>query len=71
MGANVSDIASSELTAAAAPAAGNDAKARLAGDPRAFRNLMIRGALLQVVTLGIYRFWLTRPSSSVPKNNNT
>ena len=59
MGANVSDIASSELTAAAAPAAGNVAKARFTGDPRAFRNLMIRGALLQVVTLGIYRFWLT------------
>ncbi len=59
MGANVSDIASSELTAAAAPAAGNVAKARFTGDPRACRNLMIRGALLQVVTLGIYRFWLT------------
>jgi uncharacterized membrane protein YjgN (DUF898 family) len=35
------------------------AKARFTGDPRTFRNLMIRGALLQVVTLGIYRFWLT------------
>jgi len=59
MGANVSDIASSELPAAAAPAAGNVAKARFTGNPREFRNLMIRGALLQVVTLGIYRFWLT------------
>jgi uncharacterized membrane protein YjgN (DUF898 family) len=59
MGANVSDIASSELTAAAAPAAGNVAKARFTGDRRQFRNLMVRGALLQVVTLGIYRFWLT------------
>jgi uncharacterized membrane protein YjgN (DUF898 family) len=59
MGANMSDIAPSEFPAAAAPAAGNVAKAHFTGDPRAFRNLMIRGALLQVVTLGIYRFWLT------------
>ena len=55
----MSDIAPSEFPAAAAPAAGNVAKAHFTGDPRAFRNLMIRGALLQVVTLGIYRFWLT------------
>jgi uncharacterized membrane protein YjgN (DUF898 family) len=59
MGATMSDIASSEFPAVAAPAAGNVAKARFTGDPRAFRNLMIRGALLQLVTLGIYRFWLT------------
>jgi uncharacterized membrane protein YjgN (DUF898 family) len=52
----VNEIAS-ELPAAAAPA--SLAKARFTGDPRTFRNLMIRGALLQVVTLGIYRFWLT------------
>jgi uncharacterized membrane protein YjgN (DUF898 family) len=53
----MSEIASSEFPAAAAPA--SLAKARFTGDPRTFRNLMIRGALLQVVTLGIYRFWLT------------
>jgi uncharacterized membrane protein YjgN (DUF898 family) len=53
----VSEIASSEFPAAVAPA--SLAKARFTGDPRTFRNLMIRGALLQVVTLGIYRFWLT------------
>jgi uncharacterized membrane protein YjgN (DUF898 family) len=59
MGANVSDIASSEFPAAAAPSAGNVAKARFTGDRRQYRNLMVRGALLQVATLGIYRFWLT------------
>jgi uncharacterized membrane protein YjgN (DUF898 family) len=53
----MSEIASSEFPAAAAPA--SLAKARFTGDPRTFRNLMIRGALLQVMTLGIYRFWLT------------
>src|SRR6478735_1961817 len=56
-GANVSEIAAAESPAAAAPA--SLARARFTGDPRTFRNLMIRGALLQVVTLGIYRFWLT------------
>jgi uncharacterized membrane protein YjgN (DUF898 family) len=53
----MSEIASSEFPAAAAPA--SLATARFTGDPRTFRNLMIRGALLQVMTLGIYRFWLT------------
>jgi uncharacterized membrane protein YjgN (DUF898 family) len=53
----MSEIAASEFPAAAAPA--SLATARFTGDPRTFRNLMIRGALLQVMTLGIYRFWLT------------
>jgi uncharacterized membrane protein YjgN (DUF898 family) len=51
----MSEIASSEFPAAPAGLA----KARFTGNPPTFRNLMIRGALLQVVTLGIYRFWLT------------
>jgi uncharacterized membrane protein YjgN (DUF898 family) len=33
--------------------------AAFTGSSAAFRELMTRGALLQVVTLGIYRFWLT------------
>ncbi len=57
-GASVNDVAS-EFSAAAVPPAGGPAKARFTGAARAFRKLMIRGALLQVVTLGIYRFWLT------------
>src|SRR3981189_615500 len=57
-GTDLNDIASSEFPAAA-PAGGSPARARFTDDPRTFRNLMIRGALLQVVTLGIYRFWLT------------
>src|SRR6266704_1624682 len=41
-------------TAAAPPANG----ARFTGNERAFWRLVIRGALLLLVTLGIYRFWL-------------
>jgi len=33
-------------------------RGRFTGEMRAFRGLMIRGAFLQVLTLGIYRFWL-------------
>jgi uncharacterized membrane protein YjgN (DUF898 family) len=33
-------------------------RARFTGSMPAYRRLMIRGALLQLVTLGIYRFWL-------------
>lgn len=33
-------------------------QARFTGRMESFRNLMIRGAFLQVTTLGIYRFWL-------------
>src|SRR5437588_155967 len=32
--------------------------ARFSGDERAFWRLLIRGAMLLLVTLGIYRFWL-------------
>jgi uncharacterized membrane protein YjgN (DUF898 family) len=39
-----------------APASGSNA--RFTGSMPAFRRLIIRGAFLQVVTLGIYRFWL-------------
>jgi uncharacterized membrane protein YjgN (DUF898 family) len=35
------------------------ASVRFTGTPRAFRKLMVRGALLQIVSVGIYRFWLT------------
>ena len=56
----MNEIASSEFPAAAAPAGGSSpARTRFTGATRVFRKLMIRGALLQVVTLGIYRFWLT------------
>jgi uncharacterized membrane protein YjgN (DUF898 family) len=58
-GADLNEIASSEFPPAAAPAGGSPARARFTGATRVFRKLMIRGALLQVVTLGIYRFWLT------------
>lgn len=32
---------------------------RFLGEPRAYWRLLVRGALLLMVTLGIYRFWLT------------
>src|SRR4029077_3607818 len=32
--------------------------ARFSGDERAFWRLLIRGAMLLLLTLGIYRFWL-------------
>jgi uncharacterized membrane protein YjgN (DUF898 family) len=35
------------------------APVRFTGPGRGFRRLIVRGALLQVVTAGIYRFWLT------------
>src|SRR6202035_4584402 len=35
------------------------APVRFTGLGRGFRKLIVRGALLQVVTAGIYRFWLT------------
>jgi uncharacterized membrane protein YjgN (DUF898 family) len=35
------------------------ATACFTGPMRAFRKIIVRGALLQVVTFGIYRFWLT------------
>src|SRR5436305_7871013 len=33
--------------------------ARFTGNERAFWRLLVRGAVLLLVTLGIYRFWLT------------
>ena len=41
-------------TAPAPPANG----ARFSGNERAFWRLLIRGAVLLLLTLGIYRFWL-------------
>ena len=35
------------------------ASVHFTGAARAFRKLIFRGALLQIVTVGIYRFWLT------------
>jgi uncharacterized membrane protein YjgN (DUF898 family) len=35
------------------------AAVRFTGTTRAFRKLIVRGALLQIVSAGIYRFWLT------------
>jgi uncharacterized membrane protein YjgN (DUF898 family) len=32
---------------------------RFTGDPRAYWRLLVRGAVLLMLTLGIYRFWLT------------
>ncbi len=45
---------------ASAPAAGppGTGTARFVGNERAYWRLMVRGALLLMVTLGIYRFWL-------------
>ncbi len=46
-------------TAAAAAPPAAPTRARFSGSMPALRRLIIRGALLQAVTLGIYRFWLT------------
>lgn len=46
-------------TAAVAATPAANATARFTGERRTFTRLMIRGAVLQAVTLGIYRFWLT------------
>src|ERR1700760_225297 len=40
------------------PPADAPVRARFTGGMPDYRRLMIRGALLQAVTLGIYRFWL-------------
>lgn len=50
-----------DATAAAAPAdapAPARVDARFLGEPRPFWRLLVRGAVLLLVTLGIYRFWL-------------
>ena len=48
-------------TAAGGQTAGNQVRlqVRFLGQRRAYWRLLIRGALLLIVTLGIYRFWLT------------
>src|SRR5438045_6350279 len=44
---------------AAQPAMIAHASVRFLGAERSFWRLMIRGAVLLAITLGIYRFWLT------------
>ena len=54
-------IALAEAAASAAPAAAPTQPARpvrFSGDSKAFWRLLLRGAVLLAVTLGIYRFWL-------------
>ncbi|HEU5272223.1 MAG TPA: DUF898 family protein, partial [Xanthobacteraceae bacterium] len=50
-----------DLTIPAFPAASaaDPVRGRFTGPMPVYRRLMIRGAFLQVLTLGIYRFWLT------------
>ncbi|MBX9840581.1 MAG: DUF898 domain-containing protein [Xanthobacteraceae bacterium] len=48
-------VALPQALAAPAPA---DARVAFAGDRPAFRRLVLRGALLEFVTAGFYRFWL-------------
>src|ERR1700682_6412040 len=55
----MNDFASPGFSATIVPIAAPPAGARCTGAMRAFRKLMLRGALLQLVTAGIYRFWLT------------
>jgi uncharacterized membrane protein YjgN (DUF898 family) len=54
----VNDFTLAELPAARMTLA-EPAHARFIGRPQAYRKLVLRGALLQVVTFGLYRFWLT------------
>src|SRR5712691_1665362 len=44
---------------ATSTAIGPPAWVRFTGDDRAFRRLVMRGALLELVTFGFYRFWVT------------
>jgi uncharacterized membrane protein YjgN (DUF898 family) len=60
--ASAARSAPSETPAPAIPAgtrATAPGQVRFLGDPRVFRRLMTRGAVLLLITLGIYRFWLT------------
>ena len=52
------DFTTSGFSAAGMPASG-PVRAHFTGTMPAFRGLIIKGALLQLITLGIYRFWLT------------
>src|SRR5215468_2152572 len=56
-GAIMDDLTTSGFSAAGAPA--GSVRAHFTGTMPAFRGLIIKGALLQLITLGIYRFWLT------------
>ncbi len=44
---------------AIADAVGAPAAVRFTGENRAFRRIVVRGALLELVTFGFYRFWVT------------
>jgi uncharacterized membrane protein YjgN (DUF898 family) len=55
-------------TESEAPAPANPT--RFAGDERAFWRLLIRGAVLLLVTLGIYRFWLVTDVRRALWNNS-
>lgn len=44
---------------AIAEIAGAPAAVRFTGENRAFRRIVVRGALLELVTFGFYRFWVT------------
>jgi uncharacterized membrane protein YjgN (DUF898 family) len=45
--------------AAVADTSRPDAAVRFTGDDRTFRRIVVRGALLELVTFGFYRFWVT------------
>lgn len=46
------------MTVQAAPSVSAQFPIRFTGDPRAYWRLLVRGAVLLMLTLGIYRFWL-------------
>ena len=46
-----------KLAATSAPEPADTARASFAGSPRDFFRLLVRGSLLQLPTLGFYRFW--------------
>ena len=54
----MNDLGTPAFSAASAPP-GGPVRAHFTGGMPAFCSMMIKGALLQLVTLGIYRFWLT------------
>jgi uncharacterized membrane protein YjgN (DUF898 family) len=53
----MNDLGPPAFSAASAPH--GTVRAHFTGSTPAFRSMMIKGAFLQVITLGIYRFWLT------------
>ena len=59
IGAGAPDAApAAPLASAAVPAAPGTGRARFVGAPRQLWRILVRGALLLTVTLGLYRFWL-------------